>query len=509
MARTLESAMAIANAPTEGEEDTRRTLISPRWRINHSFTESERIMKCLFTIILGFILFAMPLAPEIRKHHDVIKGRYGGFPIGAADLADDMSAAGISNAIRVYRWDQVEISQDIFDFSLVDYEYYDVMKPNGIEEIMMIRTGQGWATDTSFDSTLGIPIPEESSAPPLNYNEYYDFIFALVDHFKGDVDRFIIENDPLTLYCWYGTASEYKQLVATANQAAKDANPSCTIMANKFPAMSFAYLIAYDLYEGGMYQQAVNFWNGYFSRRDERFQVEDLSELLLYLNSNFGVWLRNFVDETMMPDQAENVDIIVFNYYLHYNYIDEVVAWLNYKMQENGYRKTLLDLEHGVKDERNVVSDSLAAEELVKGYAIVHSLDIPQVGWYPFALDTLTHNYYILQLMYDLTYERFLPPYYAMRTFSDHIGPAHFFCEKQISYYSRYSYKDKLRHSIDRDIVWSDEAETTIVIPFSDAFQSLIVTDYIGSHSDTIPRNGDSVAVEVGRKPKFLKWISE
>jgi hypothetical protein len=441
----------------------------------------------------------LPLPPRFDT-------KYGAYSLGEDELVDDAAEGGMSYNMRQYRWGQLEIAQDVFRFDEIDEWYYGALEPNGVGAILILRTGQCWATDNSYDPDLGIPLPSASSAPPLEYGDYYDFIYRVVDHFRGDIEQIIIENDPLTKHQWYGTPEEYKQLTAVAYQAAKDANPRCVVIGNKFPAMSFGYLIASDLVEEGKYEEALDFWNGYHSRRHERWQAGNLAELTEFLTSDFSLWAIPFADAILEPDQAGHLDALGFNYYLHYDYIDDVVGWLTAQMQKNGYSRHLIDLEHGVKDERSVVNDNTAAQELVKGYAITHSLGVEYVSWYPFTLDTLSHNFENLKLMYDYANAQFFPAYYAMRTFAGHCTPRHRFQSKGFSSFERYSFENKDSQLVDLDIVWSDAGDTTVAFPFRPSFRYAIVTSYLGDSADTLRKEGDSITLSIKRAPKLIQW---
>jgi hypothetical protein len=428
--------------------------------------------------------------------------------LGDNELADDAREAGLSYVMRQYKWEQIEPAQDQFNFTQIDDWYYGALEPNGLGAIIILRTGQCWATDNSNDSTLGIPLPSMSSAPPLDYDDYYDFIYRFVDHFKGDIQHLIIENDPLTKYQWYGTAGEYMELTGVAYQAAKDANSNCVVIGNKFPGMSFGYLIAADLLRHGKNQEAISFWNGYHSRRLAKWQVDSLEELLSYLTNDFASWAIPFADEILSHAQSDHMDAMGFNYYLHYDYVDEVVGWLKYRMENNGYSRALLDLEHGVKDERSVVTDVTAAQELVKGYVITHSLGVGYISWYPFTMDTVSHNYENLKLMYDYADAEYLPTYYAMRTLAEHCTPHHRFSEENSSsFYRRFSFRNTGTQLVDLDIIWSDETETTLTIPFRDPFEYAIVTNYLGNAPDTLTRDGDNLTLDVGKAPNLIRWM--
>lgn len=448
-----------------------------------------------------------PLSPESNK--DYTRGRYGAYQLGDYTLANEVRNAGISYIIRQYRWEQIEPEQNVFLLDEID-EWYDlVLAPNGLSAIVLLRTGQCWATDNAFDPELGVPLNELASTPPLSYVDYYNMVYSLVNHTKGRIDHFIIENDPLTRVSWYGTPQEYKLLVAVAHLAAKRANPDCVIIGNKFPAMSFGHLIARDLLRAGKYQQAVDFWNGYYSRRDESYQVDNVGELLTYVQTDFSEWLDAFAEEIMQPDQAENIDVIGFNYYLHYDYIDEIVAWLRRTMEANGISKPLWDVEHGVKDERMEVTDFEAAGELVKGYVITHSLGIDYISWYPFTIDSAGHNFDFLKPMYDHASGEILPPYVSMQVLEEHFAPTHRVDTVIEAVYKRYAFKDWRTGQVDLDVVWSDSYDGPLSILFRRPATAAVVTSLFGNEVETIPNVNDTLTIPVDRAPQYIRWLFE
>jgi hypothetical protein len=422
--------------------------------------------------------------------------------------AEDVDNGGMKYIVLTARWEQIEQEQDEFNSQFLDNFYNDVLEPNDLSCILIVRTGQCWATDNSYDPELGVPLSEFASTPPLDYDDYYQFIYTIVEYLKGKIDFFVIENDFLTLQSWYGTPEEYVQLCGVAYQAAKAANPHCVIIGNKFPAMGFSFLIARELYESGAHQEAIDFWNGYSERRSENYQVHSLEELLERLNSDFGLWTEYFADVTMTREQAQNMDVIGYNYYLHYDFIDEVIGWFLEKMEVNGFYRPLFDLEHGVKDDRLVVSDEVAAQELVKGYVITQSLGVRYISWYPFSIDTTLHNADFLKPMYDLYEAEYFPAYYAMQNLSEHISKYHFFESVEGYSYSRYRFKSVITEQADIEVVWADGSETTLNIPFPPFASRAFVTNYTGSET-IVYEDTDTLRIDVGIEPKFIKWQME
>jgi hypothetical protein len=465
-------------------------------------------MKNAKRALLILLITSAPLLAVVNSQPASLGGRFGIWLLGDDSLTDDVVDAGMSYMIKQYRWEQIEPAQDLFGFQNVDEWYEAVLDPHDLTGVLIIRTGQCWATDNSYDPELGEEIDELASTPPLDYGDYYDLIYALVGHLKGRIEIFIIENDPITLKSWYGTPEEYVQLCGVAYQAAKDANPRCVVIANKVPAMSFGYLIARDLYEGGRFQDAIDFWNGYYGRRDEQFQVDSLGELLNWLNSDFGLWTEHFAEVMMTPEQAQHLDAIGFNYYLHYDYIDDVVQWLKAKMEEKGFYRPLLDLEHGVKDERLVVSDFVASEELVKAYAILQAEGIRNLSWYPFTIDTSSHNVEYLKPMYDFQTSEFLPPYYAMKTLSEYFEEYHTFESVEAPSFTRYSFRNLLTERVDLEIIWNEAGDMTLTLPFPSFSQLATVSDHLGISVDSVRNETGTLEIEVGVAPTFIRWES-
>lgn len=461
--------------------------------------------KLLHSVLVFFFMTTPLLAVEISQPATP-QGRFGIWLLGDEAFTDDIVDAGMSYMIKQYRWEQIEPTQDVFRFQEIDQWYENVLEPHDLAGVLIIRTGQSWATDNSYDPELGQEINELASAPPLDYDDYYDLVHTLARYFEGRIDIFIIENDPVTLVSWYGTPEEYIELSGVAYQAIKDANPRSIVIANKLPAMGFGYLIARDLYDAGQTQEALDFWNGYYSRRAEQFQVDSLAELRSWLQSDFGLWVVNFVNVIMTPEQAQHLDAIGFNYYLHYDYIDEVVEWMRTKMEENGFYRPLLDLEHGVKDERLVVSDLTASEELVKGYMIMQSLDIGYISWYPFTIDTVSHNSEYLKPMYDFQASSYLPAYFAMKTLSDHFTRLHAFEGVEAPSYVRYSFRNLETERTDLEVLWNDAGNMTVELPFPTFAHLAVVTDHLGTVEQIAYNDGGSLSLEVGAAPRFIQW---
>src|SRR3954465_9390045 len=73
--------------------------------------------------------------------------------------------------------------------------------------------------------------------PPLNYQDWYDFVFATVSRYRGDIDLWGVWNEPnLDQYLEGADLKVYRSLVITARAAIRAADPLATVLG---PDVSF------------------------------------------------------------------------------------------------------------------------------------------------------------------------------------------------------------------------------------------------------------------------------
>ena len=69
------------------------------------------------------------------------------------------------------------------------------------------------------------------SNPPLDYRDWYDFVFAVVDRYKDDIVLWGVWNEPnLGIYLRNADLSVYEQLVRHAQAAIRTASPSALVL---------------------------------------------------------------------------------------------------------------------------------------------------------------------------------------------------------------------------------------------------------------------------------------
>jgi len=105
----------------------------------------------------------------------------------------------------------------------------DLAQEHGIEIIGRLDNPPAWTrADGDARRTL---------APPDDYDDFGDFVYAVVSRYKGRIRFYQIWNEPNLVREWgIVSAKEYVELLRTAYTRAKEADPDCVILAGALAA---------------------------------------------------------------------------------------------------------------------------------------------------------------------------------------------------------------------------------------------------------------------------------
>jgi hypothetical protein len=418
--------------------------------------------------------------------------------------AIEVGAKWLSNDIV---WDLIEPAQDIWDWSVVDTAYYGFCLPNGFWQVLALRTGTGWATDSATIDSLG-PRPPRADCPPRDYADFYDLVYKVVDHLKGTRTVFQVGVEPDIIYQWYGTAQQYLDLKETAYQAAKAANPEATILAYQLTTGGFGLCIAQDLYEQSDPQGAMDFFNGYFGRSDSN-RIETVQELRSMIYGGTRGRCADMVRAYL--DSATSCDAISFNFGAPYPYIERVLDWIEAKLDSGIGRKALWVLEWGIQDVYNQVSDEETAEELLKGYCFFFEGGLRRVRWYPLSVDSASspRDRPRCPLINHGTGER-LEGFFAYQTLAAAIGSRYLFDRRlpgSDPRIERFVFVDDATGLSNFEVVWCESCTVAAsLIPPLPSSRAR-VRDYLGQEQGTYPIVGGFLRIELKPSPIFIDWI--
>jgi dienelactone hydrolase len=211
-------------------------------------------------------------------------------------------------------WEHIEPEQDLWTFEQAD-KIIQEAQTNHITIIAKLRTGTFWATR---DTTS-----EDTSSPPVNLDDYTEFVRTVVDHYKNTVMYWAIENEVNTPRFWNNTPEEYNTLLKTAYNTIKEVDPSAQVLDSGMASMTYGRCIARDMYEKGKTEEAIHFFNNYYKRRG--LSVSNEQELTETLYSEEAEYTYS-----LMMDNFENLyyDIYQLHFYEDYTLLHEVITYI-------------------------------------------------------------------------------------------------------------------------------------------------------------------------------------
>lgn len=154
-----------------------------------------------------------------------------------ARMIEDDSGATVIGAVmpRIVR------SPGVYDYSTLDAQI-DAAISCGAEPALRV-----FATPTSDDDR---GLPDDLAA-------YADFVRNLVEHTKGRVQRFGIENEVIAPSHWRDTPADYFQLLGVAAEAAHQANPGAIVLDSVSSSGGFSIIEARKLWLAGDVEGAL------------------------------------------------------------------------------------------------------------------------------------------------------------------------------------------------------------------------------------------------------------
>ncbi len=137
---------------------------------------------------------------------------YGTWP---EDIEPDfalMADYGIKDMRVSVAWRDYEFARDFTDWWLLD-EKVALAEQYGITLYPYICYAPTWATGASMMS------------PPMDYQDWYNFVYQVVDRYRGRIHTWELWNEGDNEEFWVGTWEEQLELVKVGAQAVKDADP--------------------------------------------------------------------------------------------------------------------------------------------------------------------------------------------------------------------------------------------------------------------------------------------
>ncbi|MDZ4198337.1 MAG: endo-1,4-beta-xylanase, partial [Kiritimatiellia bacterium] len=156
-----------------------------------------------------------------------------------------------------FLWDEIEPQKGTFDWRGADFTIREARK-NGIEILATLGHPPGWAGKPPANKEAWKDqqkVEKTAAYAPRDLREFYDYVHAVVSRYKQDVKYWEIWNEPdwnlpeQVGFGFGGTEKEYLDVLRTAYEAAKDADPECRIVLGGM--VPHPHLVEFLAREGG------------------------------------------------------------------------------------------------------------------------------------------------------------------------------------------------------------------------------------------------------------------
>lgn len=178
-----------------------------------------------FTVFPSDLVNNVPNANSIMGIHS--------FPTADMSQCRKMGAKwfrlhGIGNHYTYWAW--VEPSND--NWQWYDSSVNDIIS-QGYNVLGLLGFGARWAGQVPAwepNATSGSDVYRIGRYPPIDMNEWTEYVTQTVTHYRDRIKYWEIWNEPDVATFWQGTPQQYAQLLQAAYNAAKAADPNCVIV---------------------------------------------------------------------------------------------------------------------------------------------------------------------------------------------------------------------------------------------------------------------------------------
>ena len=232
----------------------------------------------------------------------------------------DLQEIGVRSTFFGAWWGQIERRPGEYDWSSVDGPV-DAALGCGIEPMIKITVAAR---------------PGEASQPPENMEAYSRFVSALVQHFRGRVRSYAIENE-INSWRLTWTGQTYGALRATAYEAIKDADPGAQVLDSGLIMMAYIVARANELKQAGQTGEALAMLNRFEQgmRRKDYALPDTEEQLTKWLSDPNYQRAVGLVDELFA--HPETYDALQVHYLQDaWELIPEHVSWLRGWLAEAG-----------------------------------------------------------------------------------------------------------------------------------------------------------------------------
>jgi len=199
----------------------------------------------------------------------------------------------------------------VFRFQASGYDrLVDSARAHGLNILGMIL-GSSWMTSAPSPDSLP-PGLDPGDYPPRDLNAWAAYVDTLVQHYRDKIQYWEVWNEPDLPGFWFGTASQYAQLLAVTYNAIKQANPNAQVLlggmalgGRRVDSDFLKKILTDSLYPAAQYFDIMNI-HSYKPKAQAKITVDSVRALLVrYGAGSKPLWITETgysSDSSRQPD---------------------------------------------------------------------------------------------------------------------------------------------------------------------------------------------------------------
>jgi hypothetical protein len=283
-------------------------------------------------------------------------------------------------------WCDVEQAQGRPDWSALD-RIAERSRALGIRLNLKIRTGVCWATGGTARHTRGQANKTES-AMPRDLAAYQKFVGDLVARYRPfGVTGYAVENEVNAPQYWAGTPQQYEQLVRSAAEAIRRADPAARVADSGISSVATGMAVADRLLRAGRPDQAVTAYRGYFARRvgTRGRQIPDVAdEAALRAALANQVNVRNLA-YAAVTERLLDAGVVTVRQVHFYEHPDGIAPLLDHLKAETPAGVPIEAWEVGRFEKSADADPATVADEMTKVVSRLAAGGLTEIVWLPLA----------------------------------------------------------------------------------------------------------------------------
>ncbi len=212
-----------------------------------------------------------------------------------------------------FGWDAIEAEKDRYDWLFWDDFVRIAVEEHGITLIPYICYTPKW--NAPRNDTLNF-----WKKPPLDYDEFGEFVSTLVGRYKGWIRSWELWNEPDIHAYWDGTVKEYAELVKVGSTAVRTADPSALVVLGGIAGNTDFLLSLFRDFGVSPYVDVVNIHNYFETWNSSPLEaitdyVATVSDIISVYGANQSIWVAEVGYSTYRQD-----GYVSYHYSTHFDY---------------------------------------------------------------------------------------------------------------------------------------------------------------------------------------------